>query len=383
MRMERVHLTVRLMKSIIPGESRRYCDTEISALQVWVGARSVSYHLRKRKDGRSYSVKLGDWPDITVEEARRKALDRLRALANHGSIDAPTGRTAPLVRDAVQYYLSLQDTDRKKKDARTALRPFLPLHNRRVCDIRKEEIVAVHKSLGGTPAKANQAVKRFVAALHYVCKSNGQPFASPLADFPWYDLKPRERHITKAEAPKFFAALEQLRPNRRDAMPVDLIYMLLYTGARKSNVCEMMLEEISAEGIWTIPAQKFKTRREHRIQLGDYELGIVAKYRGGRDTGPVFPHEHSLFPRVKRVLAKSCRLAGMEDFHIHDLRRTLGTWMLSCGIPIAVVSKKLGHASIRTTEQVYAHLMPDVCKEATTVAIDAMRRLGTSAALQK
>lgn len=375
MRIERLHLTLKLMKSLKVGDVCRYCDTEVVGLQVWVGARSVSYYLRKRKDGREYTVKLGNWPDINIEEARQKALDRLGALANHGSIEAPTGRTNPLVADAVEYYVSLQDTEQKKKSARKALMPFHHLANRRVCDIRKSDIEPVHKSMKDTPAKANQCVKRFVAALHYICRSIDKPFASPADGLEWYEMKPRKRYITKDEAPRFFDALDEFHGDARYTMLADAIYMMLYTGARKSNVCEMLLEEIDENGLWTIPEGKFKSRREHSIQLGEYELCIVSRYRDGRTEGYVFPHEHSICQRVRRVLLKICEKAKMTDFHIHDLRRTLGTWMLSRGIPVAVVSKKLGHASIGVTEQVYAHLMPEVSKNATAETIDAMRSM--------
>ncbi len=372
--MEQVHLSTRMMKSIIQRKNQRYCDAEIRCLQVWVGKKKISFLMRKQKERHVFFVKLGNWPEITVKQAREKALDYLTVLGNHKSFVASSLSRNPLVRDAVECYIAHQDSERKKKDAFTAILPFQHLFNKRVCDISSMDIETVHKTLNNTPAKANQSVKRFVAALHYICKKKGLPYTSPLTDFPWYPLYPRDRYITREEAPRFFDVLEQLRNNSRDAMLVDMIYMMLYTGARKTNVCEMMLEEINRDGLWTIPPSKFKTKREHSIQLGETELGIVEKYRNGRTKGPVFPHERSLFARVRRVLKKTCALARMENFHLHDLRRTLGTWMLSHGIPIAIVSKKLGHSSIRITEQVYAHLMPDVSKDATAEAIDAMRQ---------
>ena len=50
--------------------------------------------------------------------------------------------------------------------------------------------------------------------------------------------------------------------------------------------------------------------------------------------------------------------AGIEDFHIHDLRHTFASWSIMNGIPLFEVSKLLRHASIQMTER-YAHLAPD------------------------
>ena len=48
--------------------------------------------------------------------------------------------------------------------------------------------------------------------------------------------------------------------------------------------------------------------------------------------------------------------------------------MLMNGTPIEVVSKTLGHSSIRVTEQVYAHLLPKKISTATGSAVSAMRK---------
>jgi integrase len=54
----------------------------------------------------------------------------------------------------------------------------------------------------------------------------------------------------------------------------------------------------------------------------------------------------------------------------HDLRHTAATLMLAAGVPLKVVSETLGHASIVVTADVYAHVTPDLKREAA----DAMDR---------
>lgn len=49
---------------------------------------------------------------------------------------------------------------------------------------------------------------------------------------------------------------------------------------------------------------------------------------------------------------------------IHDLRHTHASWLLQDGaMPLFAISRRLGHASVRTTEQVYGHLMPQALQD--------------------
>ena len=76
---------------------------------------------------------------------------------------------------------------------------------------------------------------------------------------------------------------------------------------------------------------------------------------------------------MRKTFKRACMMAEVSNCHIHDLRRTLGSWMLISGQPIEVVSKTLGHSSIKVTETIYAHLLPKTITDATTGAIEAMR----------
>lgn len=53
---------------------------------------------------------------------------------------------------------------------------------------------------------------------------------------------------------------------------------------------------------------------------------------------------------------------------IHDLRHSHASWMLGQGVPIHVVSARLGHQSIQTTVDTYGHLLPDAQMMAANAA---------------
>ncbi len=60
---------------------------------------------------------------------------------------------------------------------------------------------------------------------------------------------------------------------------------------------------------------------------------------------------------------QACRLAGIEHATPHSTRHTYASRLLTAGVPIARVSKLLGHSSIQVTERVYAHLIDDAHDE--------------------
>lgn len=96
-------------------------------------------------------------------------------------------------------------------------------------------------------------------------------------------------------------------------------------------------------------------QKADRLQAGEY-------WKGGDDPC-VFTADVGT-PVSDRNLARRdfnriCEKAGVGSWHLHELRHTAATLMLTNGgLPIEVVSKVLGHSDIRMTANVYAHLMP-------------------------
>jgi integrase len=56
--------------------------------------------------------------------------------------------------------------------------------------------------------------------------------------------------------------------------------------------------------------------------------------------------------------------AGVPKIRFHDLRHTHGSLLIKEGIPVKVVSERLGHSNIAFTTQTYQHVMPGIQAEA-------------------
>ncbi len=78
-----------------------------------------------------------------------------------------------------------------------------------------------------------------------------------------------------------------------------------------------------------------------------------------RDQGLVFCRPDGT-PHNADTITSECerlvRRAGVKRIRFHDMRHTHATLLLEAGVDITVVSKHLGHASVKTTANLYAHI---------------------------
>ena len=85
----------------------------------------------------------------------------------------------------------------------------------------------------------------------------------------------------------------------------------------------------------------------------DHDL-VVAKENGE----PIHPHTFS--QSFERLLEKH----GLRRIRLHDLRHTHATIALKAGVPVKVISERLGHESPAFTLKQYAHVIPGMQAEA-------------------
>ena len=77
---------------------------------------------------------------------------------------------------------------------------------------------------------------------------------------------------------------------------------------------------------------------------------------------------------LTRVYQSYAKRLGLERARLHDLRHFHASVMLQNGASLLLVSRRLGHASVATTGDVYGHLMPGAQKEAANAFAKAMEQ---------
>ena len=120
-----------------------------------------------------------------------------------------------------------------------------------------------------------------------------------------------------------------------------------------------------------LSAETVRTLREHRRRQLERRLAAGPAYV---DQDLVFATaDGSVRPpyQVQAAFRTLVQRVGLGPVRFHDLRHTAATLMLRAGVPIKIVSTRLGHATAGLTLDTYSHVTPDMQREAAA-AVDAV-----------
>ncbi|MBK7745248.1 MAG: site-specific integrase [Betaproteobacteria bacterium] len=146
---------------------------------------------------------------------------------------------------------------------------------------------------------------------------------------------------------RFWAAL-QAEPND---VARDFFIMALLTGARRSNVLAMAWQDVDLKAKnWRIPHTK--AGGSLTVPLVDHVVTLLKRRKKQAVNGYVFPGEGEAghYAEPRKAWARILKAAELDDVHIHDLRRTLGTALASTGANMAQSMRVLGHSDQRSLD---------------------------------
>jgi integrase len=121
-----------------------------------------------------------------------------------------------------------------------------------------------------------------------------------------------------------------------------------------------------------VPAQALEALIEHRAQQDGDKVQFGAAYE---DNGLVFCQPEGGYYSPDRVGARVSELmkkAGLEGVSLHSLRHTHASELISAGVPITAIAKRLGHANANVTLSIYSHALEADEVAAAKIWEDAM-----------
>lgn len=158
--------------------------------------------------------------------------------------------------------------------------------------------------------------------------------------------------------PGFLAALRG-----REGMSARALEYTILTVARTGEALGAKWGEIDlAAKVWTVPAERMKAGREHRVPLSDAALTVLEKVRplalmrdGKPDpTAPVFPGPRRALPMSNMVLLMLLRRMKRDDLTAHGFRSTFSDWAAErTAYPREVVEMALAHTVENKVERAY------------------------------
>lgn len=75
---------------------------------------------------------------------------------------------------------------------------------------------------------------------------------------------------------------------------------------------------------------------------------------------PIFVNKLVYNSTVNDILSRYCKKAGIPEITVHGLRHTHASILLFAGVSIASVARRLGHASMTTTQKTYLHIIQEL-----------------------
>jgi integrase len=153
------------------------------------------------------------------------------------------------------------------------------------------------------------------------------------------------------EIDAFMVALRR----RQDAVAARALEFAILTAARTGEVLGARWGEINlAERLWTVPAERMKAGREHRVPLSDAALVIVEKLAAIRQGEFLFPGVKAGRPISNMAMLMLLRRMGRGDLTAHGFRSTFRDWCAErTAFPSEVAEMALAHTVSDRVEAAY------------------------------
>lgn len=346
--MSRVKLTDKFISSCkIPARGRiEHSDILCPGLYFRVTARGVKTFAVIVRCGALKRRTIGRYPLIGLADARRKALEILRDVAEQrDNPPLPTVEAVSfgkMVEDYVQLYLKRNIRTWKQQESCLTQSALTAWRNRPAVSIEKREVIAVLDGLvaAGTPHAAVNLLKAIKALFNWgidrdlVTVNPCDRVRKPV------QTTERDRVLNDDELARVWKAVAQL-PQPWASM----IGMMMLTGQRRTEVSNMSWSEIEGD-TWVIPRERVKKDRPHAVPLTAGALALLRPLRADGEQGFVFStdggeHASSNFNRVKRKLDEA---SGVTGWVLHDIRRTVRSGLAALGVPREVARAVVNHA---------------------------------------
>ena len=314
------------------------------------GRLSKTWAQRLRIGGKPVNIGLGGYPVVALAEAREKALENRRAVAQGRD---PRGGGVPTFEEAVEKVIALhsqqwREGGKTEDQWRSSLAAYAyPMIGRKRVDlITTADVMSVLMPIWHEKAETARRVRRRLASVMTWCIAQGHRADNPAGEAVIAALPKNER------PPKHFAALpheqvgEALRTIRSsDTYPLvkAALQFLVMTATRAGEVRGATWDEFDLEQrLWVIPSTRMKTRKQHRVPLSTQAVALLEGARGpADDTALAFSTmtglkiDDGVFPKLLKALGIPATAHGM--------RTSFRSWCAEQGVSREVAEMSLAH----------------------------------------
>jgi integrase len=366
--MSRITLTDRAVAAAKPpekGKRRNIADAIVPGLMLRLTHTGrKSWVVLKRVGPKVIRLTLGNYPQISLEEARVLARDQLEAIGRAEGVPARLQASIAVKRaqditvmEAIEEYQKLKLVNQARgHKVKAALDCELvgPFGDLPIREIRKRDLLSIvdKKTAEGAKVEPNRVVSRLKTFFKWAAEDRDLIKTSPAQTLKKpIDETARERVLSDTELVLIWAAA-----NKRAYPFGPLIKLLILTGQRLTEVTDLPWTELDLEKdkIWRLPGTRTKNNRPNEIFLSDFAIQIIHElpkagpylFSTNSET-PVRGHSNAkeAFDRAICKILNEKETNGLPHWTFHDLRRTFATGCARLSILPHVIEKMINHVT--------------------------------------
>ena len=367
-------LTKRAIDSFIYQGNATHRDVRWDAALPGFGVRIYpngrkAFVLSYRALGRKRLMTLGTYGILTLDQARDQARLQLASVIDGSDpLDkrkqAAQGKT---IKDLGVAYLERHAKTHKKswkEDERRINRYVLPIWGSlKVIAVKRADVAALHGKLGqATPYEANRVLE-LLAKMFSLARRWGyldENAANPAKDIDRFKERKRDRWVTHKELPQLVQAIDL----ERNMYAKAALWLYLLTGVRRAELLKVRWEDIDLDRR-ELRLPETKAGRVHYVPLSEAALSVLRRLPRIEGNPYLLPgHVHGRpLVNIDKPWRRVRKAAGIEDVRLHDLRRTVGSWLAQAGNSLHLIGKVLNHSNPSTTA-IYARFGQDQVRQA-------------------
>lgn len=422
--METFKFTKAKIESLPPAESGQieYGDTVVNGLRIRVGTSGVkSFCISRKRNGKFIRATLGRFPDLSIDNARAMALEKLGGVATTGqnpnAVKRVNEKAAVTMNDALDTYIKNRGHRLKpttEKQYRSTLQNFSgDWMKQSLASITRERVEHRHKAVtdgtawfgadkatlrAGVGSGSNAQADLWARALRAVYRFAHDHYRDDegktlLPDPPtlvlstkrqWHGTIRKTERIRTHEFSRWLGAVVAVRDIaelRRDdvaAAVSDAVEMAMFTGLRKSEIFELTWDRVNMGGryFWI---DTTKNGDPLELPITETILKLFRrrlKMKTGNET-LVFPGAKGVIKENRHILdrisaatvpAPNPDMLQPIPFKWHDARRTFGTVAELVGVGSYILKRLMNHRTLRSADvtQGYLHFGADELLEPAT-----------------
>jgi len=348
-----------------PGKRVEHYDTVVEGLLLRITSTGhKSFCLRYGEEGKRFTIGKAD--DISLAQARDFAKD-LKYKVRHGEdpqADKIKKRRSPkakTVNDLSNVYKArhlpnLKESTRKDYERRIDNFILPTLGKLEVNEVERYHVIELLEDIaeGDSPAPIqSNRVRAILSSMYNFGLNRGIANTNPVQSIkPLGKENKRKRVYERSEIKNLWKTFDSLNEPFKS-----LFKMLLICGQRAGETRIMRWDQIE-DGIWTIPPENTKAKRVQMLPLPPLALEVLEeRKKSPQQSDYVFAG--SMNPKepigwLQKVAGEVRKTSEVKDFRLHDLRRTVATYMAELGVDRTTLGKVLNHKGLAGDSQVTA-----------------------------